>query len=156
MSVNPSARSSSSATYCGAPQIDGLCSRRSTVVSGRSSAGCADRTGASAAAPARDSVVRKPRLVCVIVIGSSPVALSLQLAFEFVEETPVRAVSDNLLRARLDQTGLVEAERIEPHRVFRVVFAPFVVGDLAQSLRCVIVPVGEPASDDASRDPLRL
>jgi hypothetical protein len=83
----------------GAPQIDGLCSRRSTVVSSRSSAACADGMRARAAALARDSVVRKPRLVCVIVIGSSPVALSLQLAFELVEEAPIGVVGNDLVGA---------------------------------------------------------
>ncbi len=43
------------------------------------------------------------------------------------EEAPVRPFRDDLLRGRLDHADLVQAQRIEPHRVLGVVLAPFVV-----------------------------
>jgi hypothetical protein len=50
-----------------------------------------------------------------------------QLAFDLVEKTPVGAVGDDFLRARLDQACFVHAQGIEPHRVLGVPLAPFVV-----------------------------
>src|SRR5215467_1519357 len=55
----------------------------------------------------------------------------LQLAFELVEEAPVRAIGDDLLRARLDKADIMHAQRIESHGILGVVFPPFVVGKLA-------------------------
>src|SRR5262249_12790679 len=64
-SLNPSARSNSSARYCGATQIEGSWINRMRVVSDGSSAfvGFARRP-TSPAAPADDSVVKKRRRLC--------------------------------------------------------------------------------------------
>jgi hypothetical protein len=59
ISVNPSARSSSSATNCGAWQSAGVCIKRTEVVSGGPSAATASGAPAMPAAPTRDNVVRK-------------------------------------------------------------------------------------------------
>src|SRR5437899_2674385 len=57
---------------------------------------------------------------------------SLQLALELVQETPIGAFGDDLIRARLDEAGVAQAQRIKAQGVFGVVFAPFVVRELAQ------------------------
>src|SRR4029077_11624081 len=104
MSVKPSARSSSSATYRGAKQMAGILGRRTVVVSRSPSAASARGARMRPAAPANEIVVRKQRRVCVVDIGSLPLLQRsrLQLAFELVEEAPICAVGDDLLRARLD------------------------------------------------------
>ena len=48
----------------------------------------------------------------------------LQLASELFEEVPIRTVGNDLLRARLDQAGLVQPESVEPKRVVGIPFAP--------------------------------
>src|SRR4029077_1844536 len=114
MSVKPSARSSSSATYCGAPQIVGLCSSRTVVVSSAPSAAGTGGARRRTVPPAIDTVARKRRRGWVITIGSLSLPRSrLQLAFELVQETPIGAVGDDLVRARLDHAGLVQAQRIK-------------------------------------------
>src|SRR5262249_61497649 len=45
--------------------------------------------------------------------GTLPACSALQLALELVEEAPVGALRDDLLRARLDHAGLGQAKRIE-------------------------------------------
>src|SRR6516162_10730021 len=73
-----------------------------------------------------------------------------QLAFELVEEAPIRGVANYLVRARFDQTSLVQAQRVKPDRVLRIVFAPFVIGKFVQRLHGIVVPRGKPAIDDAA------
>ena len=51
---------------------------------------------------------------------------------------------------------LVQAQRVEPHRVLGVVLAPAVVGHLAERLERVVVSLREPAIDQPLRGPLRL
>src|SRR5215813_2753698 len=71
MSVNPSARSSSSATYCGAEQIlDDLISLNEVVSSVSSAA--AGGAASSVAPKAIDALVKKPRRVCLICIENRP------------------------------------------------------------------------------------
>src|SRR5262249_51209120 len=65
--------------------------------------------------------------------------LSLQLLLELIEKVPVGALGDDLLRARLDHAGLVEAERVEANRVFRAVLPPSRIGDVLESLERVVV-----------------
>jgi hypothetical protein len=55
--------------------------------------------------------------------------LRLQLTFQLVEETPVGALGDERVRARLDHADLVQPERIEPERVLGIVLAPAGIGD---------------------------
>src|SRR5438552_889736 len=129
MSVKPSARSSSSATYRGAKQMAGILGRRTVVVSRAPSAASARGARMRPAAPTNERVVRKRRRVCVFGIGNLPVLLRsrFQLAFELVQETPICAVGDDLLRARLDHAGFMQSQRVEPEAILGVVFAPFVV-----------------------------
>src|SRR6266446_3278394 len=80
----------------------------------------------------------------------------LQLAFELVQEVPIRAVGDDLLRARLDHSGFMQAQRVEADRVLGVVLAPIIVWNVFQRLESVIIARGEAAIDEAPRDPRRL
>src|ERR1041384_3194985 len=57
--------------------------------------------------------------------------LPLQLPLELVQKAPVRALADDLLRARLDHACLVKAERVEADAVLGVVLAPAGVRQLA-------------------------
>src|SRR5216110_571022 len=52
--------------------------------------------------------------------GTPAVWSSLQLLLQLVEEAPVGGLGDDLLRARLDHPGLVEAQGVKPDRVFGV------------------------------------
>src|SRR6266446_2705582 len=110
MSVKPSARSSSSATYCGAIQMTGCLISRTVVVSSAPSAACNGGAWSRPAAPANERVVKNRRRVWVIGIRVPPCQrLCLQLAFELVQEAPIGAVGDDLLRARLDEARFVQA-----------------------------------------------
>src|SRR5262249_927899 len=48
--------------------------------------------------------------------------LALHLLLKLVEEAPVGALGDDLLRGTLDQANLVQAQGIKAHRVFWVIF----------------------------------
>jgi hypothetical protein len=50
----------------------------------------------------------------------------LQLAFELIQEAPVRAVGNDLAGRQLNHAGFAQAERVEPDRIFRIVLAPLV------------------------------
>src|SRR5215472_2819019 len=119
---------------------------RTAVVSSAGSAAHTRRGGSTLAAPASAAMVRKRRRVCIVVIGSLPksVCSRLQFAFERVEEAPIRTFGDDLLRARLDEAGFPQPQRVEPEGILGVVFAPFVVRKLAQRLEDIFVPGGEP------------
>src|ERR1700736_3020878 len=80
----------------------------------------------------------------------------LQLAFELVQEAPIGAVRDDLLRARLDEAGFVQAQGIESDRVLGVVLPPFVVRQPAESLQRIIVSLCKAAIDEQSRSARRL
>src|SRR5262249_58152632 len=71
--------------------------------------------------------------------GCTPRNSRFQLALQFVEKAPVRAVSDDLLRARFDHADLAQAERVEPESVFGIVIAPFSVRDVGHRLKRVVV-----------------
>src|SRR6266545_6166971 len=78
--------------------------------------------------------------------------LALQFFLELIEEAPVCALSNDLLRAALNHPHFVEPQRVEADRVFRVVLAPARVGNLPESLRRVGQLSGVPAThDEASR-----
>src|SRR2546421_2278474 len=66
----------------------------------------------------------------------------LQLAFEFRQEPPIRTVGDDFLRVRLDQSGFVQAQGIEPERVLGVVVPPPVVWDIAEHLERIVIALG--------------
>src|SRR5215475_8942595 len=60
--------------------------------------------------------------------------LALHLLLQLVEEAPVGALGDDLLRGTLDQANLVQAQGIKAHRVFWVIFPPAIIGNLLQRL----------------------
>src|SRR5207247_9467573 len=64
--------------------------------------------------------------------GTSP--LFLQLFLQLVEEAPVGALGNDLLRAALDDSDFMKAKRIEPHGVLWIVFPPLPVHDLLHGL----------------------
>src|SRR5215831_16830642 len=134
MSVKPSARRSSSATYWGAMQMPAIFASRTVVVSSNPSWAGKLRAPIRPAAPADDSVVRKRRRFCVMRmmphLSPSDAAcersrlLPLQLALELVEEPPVSALRDDLAGRRLDYARFVQSQRVEPDRVLGIVVAP--------------------------------
>src|SRR4029434_8381884 len=75
-------------------------------------------------------------------IASCP--LSLQLLLECVEEAPVGALGDDLLGRALDQADLVQAQRIEAHRVLGIILPPAIIRELLHPLQGVVVARGEP------------
>src|SRR3984893_4216777 len=105
---------------------------RTVVVSSGPSAATAGGIRTTPAVPPNERVARNRRRVCIIGIGSLPPPgrSHLQLAFELVEKAPIRAVGNDLLRTRFDETHFAHAQCVEPDRVLRVVFAPFIVRDL--------------------------
>src|SRR6516162_92759 len=128
MSVNPSIRSRSSQTYCGAKQISEILAKRTVVVSRRASA-ASTRGAASAPAPANpiaDSTRRRLSVIVIGIVNSFPPS-RLQLTFDLVQKAPVGAIDDDLLGARLDQVSLAQPQRIKAYRVLGIVFAPFVI-----------------------------
>src|SRR6516165_12243297 len=56
--------------------------------------------------------------------------LRLQLAFERVEEAPIRVLGDDLLRGQLDEARLAHPQRVKPDRVLGVVLPPYVVSNI--------------------------
>jgi len=109
------------------------------------------------AAPANERVVKNCRRVWVTGIRVPPCQrLCLQLAFELVQEPPIGALGDDLLRARLDESRFVQAQGIEPDGILGVVFPPFVVRQPAESLQRVIVSFCKAAIDEQPRSARRL
>src|SRR5215472_5794337 len=80
----------------------------------------------------------------------------LELAFQLVQEAPVRAFGDDLVGARLDKASVVQTQRIKAQGVFGVVFAPFVVRKLADALQRIVVACSKSAVDEASRRARRI
>jgi hypothetical protein len=60
--------------------------------------------------------------------------LSLQLPLQFIEETPVGALGDELLGDAFDHPGLLEAQGEKAHRVLGIILPPAIVGDLLYGL----------------------
>src|SRR5271165_892322 len=131
---------------------------RIAVVSSGASAPSARSGRRKPVAPANATPPRKRRRVCIIAIGNLPSRWRsrLQLAFELVQEPPIRPIGDDLLRAGLDHPGFVQAQRVEPESVLVIVLAPFVVRDLVERLQRVIIARGETAIDEPSCGPRRL
>ena len=69
---------------------------------------------------------------------------------------PVGALSDDLLRARLDQSRLVQAKRPEAHRILVIVFPPFVVGQPANDLEDTVIRLGKAVVDQLTSHPFGL
>src|SRR5215472_9449035 len=129
---------------------------RTVVVSRGPSAASARRVRIRLVAPAAATPPRKPRRVWISATASLPPFSCLQLAFEFAQKAPIGSVGDDLLRARLDEAGIVQSQGIEPDRVLGVVFPPFVVRQPAESLQRVIVALCKAAIDEQSRSARRL
>src|SRR6478672_3613963 len=159
MSVKPSARSSSSATYRGAKQMLLEMGNRTVVVSGGASWANDWDKPSTPAAPADETVVRNRRRLCVMCMTTSlefsaraiaPTS-SLELALELVEEAPVGRLRNELVRRRLNHAGFAQAQRVEAKRVFRIVITPPAIRDLLQRLQRVIVTRREAPIDDHAR-----
>src|SRR5438132_784216 len=80
----------------------------------------------------------------------------LQLAFELVHEAPIGAVGDDLLRARFDHAGFMQAQRVESEGILVIVFPPFIVRHLAQGLQGIIIAGREAAIHEPLRDAGRV
>src|SRR5690349_18301151 len=100
-----------------------------TVVVSRAPSSPASASGARTRPTAltADNVVRKRRRLCIIGIKVSCQHSRLQLAFDFVQETPICTFGDDFLWGRFDQPGLMQPQRVETQRVLGVVVAPLVV-----------------------------
>ena len=59
----------------------------------------------------------------------------LQLAPKLVKETPIRMLSNELLRGRFDHTQLLHSESVESERILGVVLSPDAVGKFVQHLK---------------------
>src|SRR5882724_835262 len=137
--------------------MPGAFGRRTVVVSSLPSAACACHGETKSSAPAEIMAVRKRRRVCLIGIETSyPRGSRLQLAFELVEEAPIGAVGDDLLRARLDEPHFVQPKRIIPETILGIVFVPFIVGKPAQRLQRVVIASSKTTIDEAPRDTCRF
>src|SRR2546428_4335593 len=78
---------------------------------------------------------------------------SLQLLLQLVEKAPVGPLGDELLRARLHHTDLVEPQRIEAHGVLGVVLAPLGVWEPTDRFERILIALGVAAIDDQARCP---
>src|ERR1700733_5338764 len=115
-------------------QMPGSRSRRIVVISGGGSAASVPpppRLAAPSpprpAAHAQATLVTKRRRLCVVAMGSLPSSFrnsDLQLAFEFVEKTPVRMLGDDCLRDGLGEARLIQPKCVPAHRVFGVIVPP--------------------------------
>src|SRR4029453_10845021 len=85
-----------------------------------------------------------------------PSTLTLEFLLQLVEKPPVRALRDDLLRARLDHSSLAQAQGIESDRVLGIVLAPFAVGNVLHRLVGVVVTLREPSVDNGARNALGL
>ena len=72
-------------------------------------------------AQCRGAILRSPEIVK---IADSERRLALQLAFEGVEDLPVGALIENLLRRGPHHSDLAKTQRVKPHRVRGVVLPP--------------------------------
>ena len=63
----------------------------------------------------------------------------LQLALELVQKAPIGVFGDDLLWSRFDEPHFVQPQSVKPDRVLGIVFPPFVVWNVAQRLKSVVV-----------------
>src|SRR5712692_6317014 len=145
-SVNPSLYRSSCAIYCGARQVTGFSNSLSFVVSGGGSASAVPgRRPTKPAVPATASPRTKSRRlqlpVLSLFMASSMRARRYPFSsfFQLVQEAPVGALGDDLLRARLDHPAFAHPQRVEAHRVLGIVLAPLAERDLLEHLQGVVV-----------------
>src|SRR6516162_1172658 len=158
MSVKPSACSNCSVIICAIMQIVEDLGSLMVVVSRLGSAAGAPRAGSmEAAMPASAVLLRKRRRLSIVAIASLLSCRSrLQLAFKLVQKSPVGILGDDFLRARLDEARFPHAQSVEPDRVLRVVFAPFVVRQLTKCLEGIVIPRGDTTIHELSRGAIRF
>src|SRR5262245_22274005 len=82
--------------------------------------------------------------------------LALQLLLELVDEPPVGALGDNLLRARLDHSSLMQPQGIEAQRVFGIVLAPPRVDDILHRPDGIVVARRDSLVDEGAGGPIRF
>src|SRR5215471_11677238 len=123
-------------------------------------AGLAQPTAASAATMATHHARRRPifqyatRCASMRLDFSRPfhgTISSLELPFELIEDSPVRALRDELLGVGLDHAALMQAQGVEAQGVLRHVLAPARIGNFPERLPRVlelgrILPFHEKAS----------
>src|SRR6476620_6930677 len=156
MSVKPSARSSSSATYRGAKQMLLEMGNRTVVVSGGASWANDWDKPSRPAAPADETVVRNRRRLCVMCMTTSlefsaraiAPSSSLELALELVEEAPVGRLRNELVRRRLNHAGFAQAQCVEAKRIFGIVFSPPCIGNFLERLQRQIIAWCKSPIDD--------
>src|SRR5262245_37739609 len=83
-------------------------------------------------------------------------ALPLQLLRQFVEETPVGALGQELVRGILEHPDLVEAQGVEAQGVLRAIFTPSTVGELLYDLKGMVIAFGKALVDHELRGLLGL
>src|SRR5262245_4447191 len=123
------------------------------------SAGASLNVGASQPTTASTMSSPMPHLfrTCTPLPSYHPLStLPLHLLLEFLEETPIRALGNDLLRTALDHSHLVEAQGVEADGVFRVVLTPASIGNLPKGLRCIVQLVYIPTAHDEAGRPLRI
>src|SRR5262249_39846163 len=152
ISLKPSARSSSSAASASATEQMRPLAIRMAVVSRVSSAANAGGACMTLATLAIAAVARNRRRLCLVSIEVSLSWSPLQLAFQLVQQAPIGTLGDDRVRVGLDHAGFVQSQRMKPHGVFGIVFAPLVVGNCPQCLQCEVVIVGEAAIDNPAGD----
>src|SRR5262245_44937247 len=132
--------------YNGATQVGPFCnSKRTFGVSGSGSARSDCGAPKRPAAPAKEKLVMKRRRLCRICMRSSPHSrlalptLGLQFALDLLDEAPVGALSDKLLRTRFNHPHLAKAQGVEAQGVLGVMLAPLAVGYLLDGLEGIVI-----------------
>src|SRR5262245_35068267 len=69
----------------------------------------------------------------------------LQLFLQLIQEAPLSALRDDLVRRRFDDARLLKAQSVEPNGVFRVILTPARVSNFPHRLRCVFIARRIPA-----------
>jgi hypothetical protein len=83
-------------------------------------------------------------------------SLRFQLPLEFIEGTPVRALSDDLLGAALDHPRLLDAQGIKAHGILGIVLAPLGLGNFLHGLEGIVIARYEALVHERLGGPLRL
>src|SRR5215813_2918225 len=158
MSPKLSAWKSCSATYWGPVQRAGHFPSRRRVVSGGGSASAgSSRAPTKPAAPETVRTLMNSRRLqrsrTQPVMGRS--LLPLQLLLELVDEAPVRALSEDLLWARLHHFRFVEPQRVEAHGIRGLVLGPSAERHVAHRLQSIVIRARESPVDDAAGRTIR-
>ena len=82
--------------------------------------------------------------------------LLLQLLLQLVEEAPIRALSDQLLRTRLDEADLVQTQSVETERVLGIGITPSAIRQVLQNRQRHLVAGLIPLGGQIARRPLRF